>query len=188
MSFYSNDELKKMGFKYLGENVKLSRLSSIYGHENIEIGNNSRIDDFCVISASNNGIEIGSYVHIAAYSSIQGKGKVVLEDFSGLSSRVAIYSSTDDYSGDFMTNPTVPAKYINVISGNITLKKHVIIGVGSAIMPNVEIGIGSAIGAFSLVTKNIPEHSIAVGVPAKFIKTRRNNLLELEKELKNKSS
>ena len=60
------------------------------------------------------GIEIGNYIHIAIFCSLQGEGKITLEDFSGISSRVSIYSSNDDYTGEFMSNPTVPAEYTNV--------------------------------------------------------------------------
>ena len=45
-SFLSKDELTKIGFKKIGKNVFLSRKASIYGPENMEIGNNVRIDDF----------------------------------------------------------------------------------------------------------------------------------------------
>ncbi len=49
-SFYSRDELKKIGLKKYGENVFLSKKASIYNPEKIEIGNNVRIDDFCILS------------------------------------------------------------------------------------------------------------------------------------------
>jgi len=185
MSFLSEEKIKSIGFAHVGSNVKISSNAVFYGAERIRIGDNSRIDDFCIISAGPEGIEIGKYIHIAAYCSMQGQGRIVMEDFSGLSSRVAIYSSSDDYSGNFMTNPCVPAKFTNVLHGPVIIRKHVIIGVGAAILPNVAIGVGSAIGALSLVAKNIPEHSIASGVPAKVIKGRERRLEDLERELLN---
>jgi serine acetyltransferase len=49
-SFLSREKLMEIGFKSIGENVLLSSKASIYGPENIEIGNNVRIDDFCILS------------------------------------------------------------------------------------------------------------------------------------------
>ena len=133
-----------------------------------------------MLSAGEEGIHIGKYVHIAIYSSLIGQKKILLEDFAGLSSRVSIYSSSDDYSGNSLTNPTVPNEYKNVIHGSVILKRHVIIGAGSIILPNVTIGLGAAIGALSLVNKDCDEFSIYSGVPAQYIKARSRKILELE--------
>jgi galactoside O-acetyltransferase len=184
--FYKREDLEKIGFKSIGENVLISDKCSIYNAKRIDIGNNVRIDDFCVISAGEAGIEIGNNVHIAVYCSIIGKSKITLSDFSGLSSRVSIYSSTDDYSGDYLTNPTVPEKFTNIISGEVVLGKHVIVGAGSIILPNVKIGNYSAVAGLSLVSKNVEESKIIGGIPAKVLKERNNNLINLECEyLKN---
>lgn len=51
---------------------------------------------------------IGNYIHIAVYSSLIGSGRITLMDYSNISSRVSIYSSNDDYSGNYMSNPMVP--------------------------------------------------------------------------------
>ena len=51
MSFFSDAELFDLGFASLGENVKISRKASIYGAGQISIGNNVRVDDFCILSA-----------------------------------------------------------------------------------------------------------------------------------------
>src|SRR4051794_31862358 len=151
--------------------------------DKISIGSNVRIDDFCCLIGGQKGINIGSYVHIAFFCIVLGNGGITLEDFSGLSSRVALYSATDDYSGISLTNPTVPKKYLNVSQGEVILNKHVIIGTGSTILPNVEIGEGSAVGAHSLVIKDLDSWGIYVGSPVTRIKKRNNNLLELEKQL-----
>ena len=182
MGFYNKNDLNKIGFKSIGDNVLISNKCSIYNAKNIEIGSNVRIDDFCVISAGDGGIKIGNNVHIAIFCSLMGNEEIVMKDFSGLSSRVSIYSSTDDYSGMFMTNPTVDKEFSNVISGKVILGKHVIIGACTVILPNVHINDYSAIGSLSLVNKDINEFKIAVGVPAKEIKNREKNLINLECE------
>ncbi|WP_329415645.1 acyltransferase [Acinetobacter indicus] len=185
MAFLTEEQIKAMGFRHVGKNCLLSDKASYYNCNNIIIGNNVRIDDFCVLSAGIGGIEIGSHIHIAVYSSLIGAGKIVLKDFCNISSKVAIYSSNDDYSGQFMTNPTVPSQYTNVTSSDVVIGKHVIVGSGSVILPGVTLERGVAIGALSLVNKNCTEFSVYMGTPAKKIKERKRDLLELEKQFLN---
>lgn len=183
-SCLSRDELLTMNFRSVGESVRLSRKASIYGAGRISIGDHVRIDDFCVLSAGAGGIFLGSYIHIAVYSSIIGAGKVTLSDFANISSRVGIYSSSDDYSGQAMTNPMVPEKYTNVESADIFIGKHVIIGSGSVILPGVTLGNGVAIGALSLVKNDCEPFGIYTGIPARRIKERRRDLLVLEEQFR----
>jgi len=180
MAFLTSEELQKIGFKSLGKDVLISNKVSIYGASKITIGNNVRIDDFCVLSAGEGGITLGSNIHIAVYSSLIGNGEIILDDFSGLSSKVSIYSSNDDYSGSFLTNPTIPSLYTNVKSGKVHLKKHVIVGSGSIILPNVVLEEGVAVGSLSLVNRSISEYVIAIGNPAKPFKKRKKDLKDLE--------
>lgn len=91
MAFYEQHELRSLGFKALGKNVLLSKKASVYNAKAIEIGDNSRIEDFCVLSAGEGGIVIGRHVHIAVFSSLIGAGKIVMEDFTCISSKCAIY-------------------------------------------------------------------------------------------------
>lgn len=180
MSFYSSKELAKIGFRALGENVKISRKASIYGAENICIGNNVRIDDFCILSAGSKGISLGSFIHVAAYSSIIGQEKVELSDFSGLSARVSIYSSSDDYSGKWMTNPTISDDFTCVTHAPVFIGRHVIIGAGSVILPGAILEDGVAVGSLSLVKGRCLRFGVYFGSPAKRISGRKENLLELE--------
>lgn len=183
MAILSEEQLLSLGFKSIGNNVRISDKVSIYNPENISLGDNVRIDDFAVLSAGIGGIDIGSYVHIAVYSSLIGAGTIKIADFANVSSRVSIYSSSDDYSGETMTNPMVANCYKNVYSDDVLIRKHVIIGSGSVILPGVVIGDGVAIGALSLVNKSCEDFSIYAGIPAKFIKQRKKNILELESNL-----
>lgn len=178
-SFYTEDELRLIGFKSYGHNVLISKKASIYGAKNIVIGNNVRIDDFCILSISKSLI-IGDFVHIACYVSIIGAGDVIISDFCGLSGRVSIYSSSDDYSGNALTNPMVPKELTNVTNATVVLEKHVIIGCGSAIMPGVTIGEGTAIGAMSLVLTDCKPNTIYAGNPLKRIIPRSQKYKELE--------
>lgn len=181
MSFYTLDEINTMGFASVGANVQLSRKASYYNCANIRIGNNVRIDDFCVLSAGAGGIQIENNIHIAIYSSIIGAGKITIRDFSNISSRVSLYSSNDDYSGASMTNPVVASEFTNVTCADVIIGRHVIIGSGSIVLPGVELEEGVAIGALSLVSKSCSAFGIYCGVPVKRIKDRKRDLLGLEK-------
>lgn len=183
MAFLTEQQLAAMGFAELGSNVLISDKASIYGAGRIKIGNNVRIDDFCVLSAGKAGIEIGSYIHIAVYSSLIGAGKITLSDFVNISSKVAIYSSNDDYSGEYMTNPMVPEAYTNVTHADVTLGKHVIIGSGSVVLPGVTLHDGVAVGSLSMITKDCEAFGVYIGAPAKKIKNRKQDLLVLETAL-----
>lgn len=179
-SFYSEKELQELGLKKIGSNVLISKRASIYGADNIVIGNNVRIDDFCILSGH---ILLGDYIHISAFAALfAGETGIVMKDFSTLSSRCVIYAESDDYSGNYLTNPMVNNKYTKRIKGMVVLNKYVIIGTGTSIMPAVEIGEGSAVGSMSFVNKSLEPWGIYVGIPCKKIKERSKNLLNLEEK------
>jgi galactoside O-acetyltransferase len=181
--YLSSNELNSLGFKSIGSNVRISRTVRIYHPDRIDIGSNVRVDDFSLLSPGKEGIKLGNYVHISAYCGLVGKAKIELKDFVGLSSRVYLYSSSDDYSGLSLTNPTVPNEFTNVESDPILIGKHVILGTCATVLPGVSIGNSSAIGAYSLVNNDIPEGVIAVGQPCVEIRKRDLKHLELEKKL-----
>lgn len=180
MAFLSRQQLKKFNFKYLGKDVTVSDKASFYNSKNISIGDFSRIDDFCVLSAGKKGILIGANVHIAVYTSLIGRGRIIIDDFANLSSRISVYSSNDDYSGKYMTNPTIPEQFTNVQHSDVYIGRHVIIGSGCIILPNVRIEEGACIGSLSLIKEDCKSFGIYAGIPAKYIKDRSRNLLKIE--------
>ncbi len=183
MAFLSESQLQGLGLASVGDNVLISDKVSFYNTSNIKIGSNVRIDDFAILSAGEGGIEMGNYIHIACYSSLIGKGKIVLGDFANISSRVSIYSSNDDYSGTTMTNPMIPNVYKQVIHGDVIIERHVIVGSGSVILPNVVLYEGVAIGALSLVKDSCNSWKIYTGNPARYLKDRSRKLLQFEAKL-----
>jgi acetyltransferase-like isoleucine patch superfamily enzyme len=183
MSFYTDEEVRNLGFAYVGKGAKISRSASFYGLSYISIGDFSRIDDFCVLSAGEAGINIGRNVHVAVFTLLIGKGHICLGDFSGLSSRVSVYSNNDDYSGAYMTGPTLPAEYTNVTVRPVVIGRHVIIGSGSVVLPGTTLGEGAAVGALSLVNSDCDPFGVYVGTPARKVKERKRNLLQLEQRL-----
>ena len=179
-TFYTANELKKLGLKSYGSNVLISKKASIYEPYKLKVGNNVRIDDFCIISGN---ITIGSYVHISAYVGLYGSAGIEIGDFSGISPRCTVFSVSDDFSGEFLIGPMIPGNYTNVKQGLVKLKNYVQIGAGCIILPSVTIGEGTVTGAMSLINKDLDEWKTYAGIPCKVIKERKKDMLQYVKNL-----
>lgn len=179
-SYYSEIELKEIGFACIGNNVHISKKASIYNASKISIGDNVRIDDFCILSGE---ISIGNYIHIAAYSALYGGNYgIEIHDFSNISSKNSVYALSDDYSGASMTNPMIPDKYKKIYGEKVVIEKHVIVGSGCVILPGVVLGEGSSFGAMTLINKSSEPWTINAGIPFKKIKDRSKEILKLEEQ------
>ena len=180
MAFLSQEKLETMGFKFLGKSVKISDKAAIYNADQMEIGDHSRIDDFCVISGK---VKIGRNVHIAVFCNVAGGTEgITFGDFSGLAYRCDIFSQSDDYTGRTLTNPTVPSDYKRETKKAIHIGRHCIVGTGSMVFPGVTLADGCSVGAMSMVTKTTEPWGVYFGVPAKRLKDRKRDLLKLELE------
>ena len=179
MAYLSMDQLKTMGFKSLGLDVKISDKASIYNVDQIEIGDYSRIDDFCVISGR---ISIGKFVYIAPFCLLAGGEKgIIIDDFSSFSYGCKIFSQSSDYSGMFLVSPTIPMQFKLEAKALVMVNRHVNIGANSVVFPGISIAEGCSVGAMTLVNKNTKPWGVYVGIPAKRLKDRKKNLLTLEK-------
>ena len=149
----------------------------------IEVGEHVRIDDFCVLVGD---IRIGSHVHIASHCGLHASqgSKIVLEDFSGISSNVQVYAASDDYDGEHITaRPGIPNYMINTVISTVVLGKYSQIGTGSVVLPGGILGDGTAVGAMSLIKDNLKPWSVYVGVPCRFLKERKNQFLSRMEEM-----
>ena len=99
-------------------------------------------------------MDLGYKTYIGAFTYINAKNKVVIEDYVQIGSHCSIYSVS-----------TIDDK-----EGEVVLKMNCRIGTHSVVMPGVTIGENSVIGAFSFVTKDVPDNVVAYGVPAKVIR------------------
>lgn len=178
--YLTEKDLSNFGFKKLGSNIKISSDARIYGPENITLGNNVRIDDFAILSAVTGSIEINNYVQICHNCHLSGTLGIKLMDFSSMAANVVVYSSSDDYSGSYLTNQIIPKKYTKTVGGPVVIGKHVIIGASSTILGGVKIGDGSSIGAMTLIIKDLGEWGVYTGIPAKRLRDRKKDLLKLE--------
>lgn len=183
--YYTDEELSGIGFGALGKNVLVSRSSELVNVSNIFLGNNIRIDSFTVLAPSSEAkISIGDHVQICAYTILNGLASITLEDFSSAGPHCRILSSCDDFSGRFLTNATIPKKFLGTYSAPIILKRHSVITSGVTVLPGVVIAIGTVVGAHSLVTKSPAPFTIIAGIPARFIKDRNRNILNIEERFR----
>jgi acetyltransferase-like isoleucine patch superfamily enzyme len=100
------------------------------------------------------GLRLGYKTDIGAFTYINAKHGVVIEDFVQIGSHCSIYSIS-----------TIDNK-----KGEVRLKKNCRVGSHSVVMPGVTIGENAVIGACSFVASDIPADCLAVGVPARVIK------------------
>jgi len=178
MPYLDNEQLAKMGFKSVGRGVQISDKASIHDADQIEIGDYSRIDDFCVISGK---VTIGRNVHFAVFCNVSGgEMGVTFEDFSGLAYGCCVFSQSDDYTGCSLTNPTVPDQYKTETKKAVHIGRHCIVGAKSVIFPGVILGEGSSVGAMSMVTKSTEPWFVYFGIPARRLRARKQDLLTLE--------
>jgi galactoside O-acetyltransferase len=175
-SYRTEAELREAGFLAVGTNVRIHERASVYGVENIRLGNDIRIDDFCVIIATG-PLNVGNYVHVPNFCWIGSAHGVDLHDFVSLAPGVKIFSSSDDYSGERLTGSVVPRELTGGTKGKVTVGRHVIVGAGSVILPGCRVGEGCAVGALSLVNKDLEPWGIYAGIPVRRLKDRRTDLL-----------
>ena len=171
-----SERMKKV-FASVGDNAYI--MSNIYvrGGQKIIIGNNFycywgvRIETYSCHNGMkfNPQIIIGNNVSINPDCHIGAINRIEIHDGVLMASRVFI---TDHFHGKINREELLvsPQKRILFAKGTVIIKKNAWLGEGVAVMPGVTIGENSVIGANAVVTKDIPDNSIAVGIPAKVIK------------------
>ncbi|MBA7519965.1 putative acetyltransferase [subsurface metagenome] len=120
-------------------------------HPKIEEG---KLTKYNWMVQNKDGLKLGYKTDIGAFTYINAKNGVIIEDFVQVGSHCSLYSES-----------TIDNK-----AGQIKLKKNCKIGSHSLIMPGVTVGENAVIGAFSFVNRNVPDNVVAAGVPIKIIK------------------
>ena len=138
-NFLKNNELKKINFKKIGKNVLISRHTVIIGAENISLGDNVRIDPFCFLLCPKGFISVGKFTHISSHVLIGGHGGVKIGKFCGLGSGTKLYSSSESYTGEGLSNlnlslnKKISKKFQKFDIGKITVNDHTNIGANNVI-------------------------------------------------------
>ncbi|MDQ1284076.1 MAG: hypothetical protein QG620_424 [Patescibacteria group bacterium] len=187
--FFYGFLLKNDGFFYVDNNVRIKMFS------NVILGKNAYLDYGCYLHACPSGIEIGensvimhnSVIHVFNFvglphasikigrgvfigenSVIRGQGGVTIGNDCLISPKVSILAVNHSFASADLLIKDQPLDAKGIIIGD-----DVWVGGGATILDGVKIGRGSVIGAGSVVTKDIPEFSVAVGNPAKVVKSRK---------------
>ena len=166
--------LYRQKLKSLGKNCILDVGLRVTGAKNISIGEYTWIDAYTSLNALFGPISIGKRIHISPLCVISaGPEGVELQDYVGLSTGCHIYGHTEmPKDGKRMSGPMIPWRYKAFGHGRVVLEKDSFLGVYCVVLPGVTIGEGAVVGAGSVVTRDIPPWSIAVGAPAKVIGER----------------
>lgn len=116
---------------------------------------NGKLTKYNWLVQNKENLTLGERTDIGAFTYINARHGVVLEDFVQIGSHCSIYSLS-----------TIDNK-----TGTVILKRNCRIGTHSVVMPGVTVGENSIVGAFSFVTKEIPANVVAFGVPARIVRT-----------------
>lgn len=177
--YYTSAELRTFGFKSIGENVQIAKTCKIVGLHNIEIGDNSRVDDFTTLIATG-PLTIGSRVHIHSYCQVGARGGVTFEDFTNLASGCLVFSASDDPLGRYMAGGVSPEHCTKPKVAPVRFCRHSTAYVRCTVLPGVTLGEGSIVCPQSVVGRDLPAWMIARGNPAVARIPRPRNVLALE--------
>ena len=174
----------RFAFRRCGADVTIFPWVRVVSPETISMGDSVIIDDFVLLMGGEE-TRIGSFVHLASFASFVGGGRLVVEDFAGISSGCRVYTGNDDYLGGCLTGPTVPSPFRVAQRSFVHVGRHAVVGANTVVLPKVTIGEGCAIGANSLVKSDCEPWTVYVGSPARPVRPRRRDrILELEAELR----
>jgi len=143
--------------------IRFSTRMDVFPFNKFEIGNNSIIEDFATINNGVGDVFIGNNAGIGLSNVIIGPVK--LGNYVMLAQNIVISGLNHGYE-----DVTIPPRIQKTVTKQITIEDDVWIGANCVITAGVTIGRHAVIGAGSVVTKDIPQFSVAVGNPARVIK------------------
>lgn len=178
-----------MRSKLIAKSIRIIRFPiDIRGRKYIEFGQgfttgrNCRMDVFdsmsrgkCLIFGKN--VQLNDNVHIVCDDSITIGDNVLMASHIFISDCSHGYYKGDEND----TPPTIPPAKRPLPSNPIKIGNNVWIGEGVIVMPGVTIGDGCVIGAHSIVSKDVPTNTIAVGSPLRFVKHYNNDTKRWER-------
>lgn len=180
VGYYESEELRTFGFARVGENVRIAKNCVIVGVENIELGDNVRVDAFTTMIAARAKMRLLGANHIGGHAHLLAAADLTFGEFSGCSQGGKVYTASDDFGGEYLTGPCVPPESVSYISAPVTVGRHAVIGSGSVVLPGCSLGDGAILGALSVATRPLPPWGIYAGRPAAIIRARTQGLLVRE--------
>ncbi|MDD5566238.1 MAG: acyltransferase [Candidatus Omnitrophica bacterium] len=155
----------------LAESVVLERHSRLCANGTnavITIGANTTVSPYALLKSNNGTIILGSRCSVNDYAILYGYGGLTIGNNVHIASHAVVVASQHDYA-----KLETPDFSKDMLGKGIKIEDNVWIGAHAVILDGVTIGTGAVIGAGAVVVKDIPPFSVAVGVPARVIKTRR---------------
>ena len=164
----------KMNFQRLSQLTTASEVLRVLG---ATVGNRTHIhSDICIYNLKNwscQNLSIGSNVYVGPRCIFDVTSGITIEDDASISAQVAFITHLD--VGDQPLKRVVPRR-----EGPITVRRGAWVGVNTTLLHNITIGEFAMVGAMSLVTKDVPEGCVAVGIPCKVI--RRMDVKSMEED------
>lgn len=183
--FYSlySELLGVLFFRYIfasfGSRSWIKAPDQIVGSENIYIGSHTHIEKGAVLYAvreysgvAHNGqIKIGNYVYLNRMFNASSASKINIGDHVTCGSNVSLFNYDH---GWIDTDQDINSNQL-LVYGDISIDDETWLGNNVSVLGKVSIGKHCVIGAGSIVTKDIPDYSVAVGSPARIIKRYNHN-------------
>jgi acetyltransferase-like isoleucine patch superfamily enzyme len=157
--------------KDIGKNSYIDKSVNVFGWAYVSIGQNTLVGEQSWLNVNGRKagfkhIKIGSYCYLGRRNLLSSGKELIISDYVMISNECKFIGSNHIFD-----NPMYP--YITTGTTNDDIQKIGVncwIGAGSIVLGAITVGHGSIIGAGSVVTKDIPPFSIAVGNPCQVIK------------------
>ena len=163
-----NGAIDQARFREVGEHVIFEHGALAFHPENISIGSNVYVGHYAILSGYyKSEMQIGSNVWIGQQCFLHSAGGLVIGDGVGIGPGVSITTSSHRE-----VPRSFPITAAEVEFAPVFLEAGCNIGIRAIILPGVRIGRGAQIGAGAVVSQNIPEYAVAVGIPARVIRFR----------------
>jgi acetyltransferase-like isoleucine patch superfamily enzyme len=166
---HGTGEFTRDQFASIGENVVIEPGVLVFHPESIALGSNIYIGHNAILKGYfKNALTIGENTWIGQNCFLHSAGNIRIGRNVGIAPHVKILTSRHKEQGIDLA-----ILFSDLEFAEVNIEDDCDIGIGSTILPGVSIGRGVQIGAGSVVTKSIPEFSVAFGVPAQVVRSRR---------------
>jgi acetyltransferase-like isoleucine patch superfamily enzyme len=152
----------------LGNRVFIGQHSYLDGQTSfVRLGDDVHLARLCTLRAGERGITVHDGAGINTRSFVDGNGGVEIGRNTLLSPGVQVLSGNHVFS-----DPHTPIRFQGTAYGKVTIGEDCWLGTNVVVLPGVTIGRGAVVGACAVVTKDVPELGLAMGVPAKLVGRR----------------
>ena len=167
-SSHGSGEIDRELFRKLGENVVFEAGALVFHAENVSVGSNVYVGHYSILDGYHKGeLLIGDDVWIGPQVFLHGAGGLFIGDRVAFGPGVRIITSYHREVGWVKPILDSPLEFASV-----TIGQDCDVGVGTVILPGVTVGRGVQIAAGAVVTRDIPDYVVAVGVPAAVVRQR----------------